>query len=115
MVAPAMRRSSTNALVVFITTADERQAIRISKIVVKAKFAACANVLPNIRSVYRWKGKVIEEGEVLVMLKTREDRYHALEKSIKGLHSYKVPEVIAVPITRGSQQYLGWLFSETNK
>jgi periplasmic divalent cation tolerance protein len=113
MVAPPMKRSSRKPLVVLMTTADKRQAIKIGKVAVEARLAACANVLPNIRSVYRWKGKVIVGKEVLVMLKTTEDRYRALEKSIMALHSYEVPEVIAVAITRGSQQYLGWVLNET--
>lgn len=111
-----MKRPSRRGLVVFITAADKRQAIRIGKVAVEARLAACVNVvLPGIRSIYRWKGKVIVEKEVLVMLKTTEDRYRALEKAIKRLHSYQVPEVIAVPIKRGSQQYLGWVRSGTNK
>jgi periplasmic divalent cation tolerance protein len=114
MVSPPMKRSARKALVVFVTAADKRQAMKIAKVAIEARLAACANVLPNIRSVYCWNGKLIVGQEVLVMLKTTEHRYRALEKSIMALHSYEVPEVIAIQITKGSQQYLGWVVSETN-
>ena len=114
-VAPPMKRSSRNALVVFITASDKRQALKIGKVAVEERLAACVNVLPSIRSIYRWNGKVIVGQETLVILKTTEDRYRALERLILALHSYQVPEVIALPIKRGSRQYLGWVLSETNK
>jgi periplasmic divalent cation tolerance protein len=110
-----MKRSSGNALVVFITASDKRQALKIGKEAVQERLAACVNVIPSIRSIYRWNGKVIVGQETLVMLKTTEDRYCALERLILALHSYQVPEVIALPIKRGSRQYLGWVLSETNK
>jgi periplasmic divalent cation tolerance protein len=110
-----MKRSSRNALVVFITASDKRQALKIGKVAVEERLAACVNVLPSIRSIYRWNGKVIVGQETLVMLKTTEDRYRALEKLVLALHSYEVPEVIALPIKRGSKQYLGWVLSETSK
>lgn len=87
--------------------------MKIAKVAVEKRLAACVNVLPKIRSVYRWNGKVIAGQEVLVMLKTTEDRYRALEKSIMALHSYQVPEVIALPIKIGSKPYLGWVLRET--
>jgi periplasmic divalent cation tolerance protein len=107
-----MGRSSRNALIVFVTAADKRQALKIAKVAVESRLAACVNVLPGIRSIYRWKGKVIVGQEVLVMLKTTDERYRALEKLILRLHSYQVPEVIALQIKRGSTQYLGWVLSE---
>jgi len=118
MVAPRMRKSSRNkrslrnTLAVFITAADQRQALKIGRAAVDTRLAACANVLPSIRSVYRWNGKVIVGGETLVLLKTTDRRYRALEKLIVKLHSYQVPEIIALPIKRGSKQYLEWVLSE---
>lgn len=109
-----MGKPSGQSLVVLITTANEQQAVKISQAAVRAKLAACANILPKIQSVFRWKGKVTTEEEVLVILKTTAYRYHALEKLIKAVHSYEVPEIIAVQITTGSQQYLEWVFSETH-
>ncbi len=107
-----MERSSKSALVVLITAADKRQALKIGKAAVEARLAACVNILPRIRSVYRWNRKVVVGDEALLILKTTDERYRALEKLILALHSYQVPEVIALPIKRGSKQYLGWVLSE---
>jgi periplasmic divalent cation tolerance protein len=106
------RSSRGSTLVVLTTAADKRQALRIGKAAVEARLAACANVLPKIRSVYRWNGKVVVEDEALLIVKTTDERYRALEKLILALHSYQVPEIIALPIKRGSKQYLGWVLSE---
>lgn len=107
------KNSSRSAIVVFVTATDKREALKIGKVAVESRLAACVNLFPIIESVYRWKGKVIVGKETLVMLKTTEDRYRALEKLILSLHSYQVPEVIALPIRKGSKQYLGWVLSET--
>jgi periplasmic divalent cation tolerance protein len=106
------KRSARSTLVVLMTAADKRQAVKIGRRAVEERLAACVNILPSIRSVYRWNGKVIVGEEVLVMLKTTEQRYPALEKMILASHSYQVPEIIALPINRGSKQYLGWVLSE---
>jgi periplasmic divalent cation tolerance protein len=108
-----MERLSRSTLVVLTTAAHKRQALKIGRAAVEARLAACVNVLPKIRSVYRWNGKVVEGDEVLLMLKTTDKRYRALEKLILSLHSYEVPEIIALPIKKGSTQYLGWVLSET--
>lgn len=108
------KRLSAKALVVFIAAADKHQALKIGKLVVKERLAACANVLPTIRSIYHWNGKMVVGEEALVILKTTGDRYRALEKLVLELHSYQVPEIIALPITRGFKQYLGWILSEVH-
>jgi periplasmic divalent cation tolerance protein len=107
-----MDRPSRSTLVVLITAADKRQAVKMGKAAVEARLAACVNVFPKIRSVYRWNGKVVVGDEALLIVKTTDDRYRALEKLIVALHSYQVPEIIALPIKRGSRQYLGWVLSE---
>jgi periplasmic divalent cation tolerance protein len=106
------KRASRNALVVFVTAANKRQALKIGKVAIDSRLAACVNVIPSIQSVYRWKGKVIVGEEALVIVKTTDERYPALEKLIMAAHSYEVPEIIALPIKRGSKQYLGWVLSE---
>ena len=106
------KRASRTALVVFVTAADKRQALKIGKLAVDSRLAACVNVLPGIQSVYRWKGKVIVGEEALIILKTTDERYRALEKLIMAAHSYEVPEIIALSIKGGSKQYLGWVLSE---
>jgi periplasmic divalent cation tolerance protein len=100
-------------IVVFITTASEEEAVRIGRALVDARLAACANVLPRIRSIYRWEGKVADEQETLMVLKTRAGLFDALEREVKKLHSYTVPEIIAVPLLTGSSQYIKWLHEET--
>jgi periplasmic divalent cation tolerance protein len=102
-------------IVVIVTTGSEDEAGRIGQAVVEAGLAACANILPRIRSIYRWEGKVADETESLILLKSRPSLFDALEKEIKKLHSYSVPEVIALPIVKGSEKYLQWIQAETRK
>jgi periplasmic divalent cation tolerance protein len=99
-----------------ITTLEKREdADRIASAVVKNRVAACAQILGPIRSTYWWKGKVEEAGEWLLMMKTRGDLFSALEKEIRALHPYEVPEIIALPIVAGSPSYLKWIGDETKK
>lgn len=104
-----------NEIVVFVTTASEEEAIRIARSLVESRLAACANIIPQVRSIFRWEGKVSEEPECLMILKSREELFGALEVSIRRLHSYKVPEIIAVPLVAGSAPYLQWVRDETRK
>ncbi len=104
-----------NEIVVFVTTASETEALRIGRAVVEQELAACANVLSAIRSVFRWEGKVSEEHECLMILKSRADLFDELAAAIKDLHSYSVPEIIAVPIQRGWPDYLRWIHEVTRK
>jgi len=108
------KKFSGRALVVLITARDAQQAVKIGKRVVEARLAACANVLSPIRSIYRWEGKMVVGKETLVILKSTADRYPALEKLVLQLHSYQVPEIIALPVKRGFKQYLGWIVSEVH-
>ncbi len=95
---------------VFVTCGSLTEARRIARAVVSKRLAACANVVMTpVESVYRWKGKVEKAREFLMVLKTTSKRLPALEKEVKRLHSYDVPEFIALSITAGSTDYLGWL------
>jgi len=86
------------------------EAQRIGKTVVEKKLAACVNILRGgVESVYRWKGKVERAREVLVMMKTTARRLKELEREVKRMHSYDVPEFIVLPIIEGSREYLGWV------
>jgi periplasmic divalent cation tolerance protein len=96
-------------MVVLCSCPDEALAARLARIVVEEQLAACVNVLSGLRSVYRWQGAVHDEPEVLLLIKTRHERYEALEMRIRALHPYEVPEIIALPIIAGSASYLGWL------
>jgi periplasmic divalent cation tolerance protein len=100
-------------IVVLVTTATEDEAVRIGRFLVESRLAACANVIPRIRSIYRWKGKIADEQESLIVLKSRTELFNALEREVRKLHSYTVPEVIAIPISSGSTQYIKWIHAET--
>jgi periplasmic divalent cation tolerance protein len=98
-----------NEIVVFITASGEDEAEKIARSLVEARLAGCVNIIKNIRSVYRWEETVEDEPEVLMVAKTRKDIFHELMKKVKELHSYTVPEIIALPIIDGSEDYLKWL------
>jgi periplasmic divalent cation tolerance protein len=100
---------------VFTTVEKREDAERIASSVVHTRVAACAQVLGPIHSIYRWKGKVEEAGEWLCVMKTRQDLFPALEKEIKRIHPYEVPEIVALPIVAGSASYLQWIDEETTK
>jgi len=95
--------------VVLVTAKDQDEAGGIASSLVREKLAACVNILPSIRSVYAWEGRVCDEGEALMIIKTRRERVEQLTARVKQLHSYTVPEVIALPVLDGSMDYLKWL------
>ena len=95
--------------IVLTTTKKRAEAERIAKKIVGEKLAACVNVVPNISSTYRWKRKIERSRETLLLTKTSNKKLDKLIKRIKALHSYKVPEIIALPIERGLPEYLKWL------
>jgi periplasmic divalent cation tolerance protein len=96
-------------IIVFITASNDDEASKIAKALVEARLAGCVNVVKNIRSVYSWEGKVEDEPEVLMIAKTQKALFNDLMKKVKELHSYTVPEIIALPIVDGSEEYLKWL------
>src|SRR5271169_4538324 len=100
----------SDKIVVLVTCASEKEAERIARAVVEARLAACGNVLrAPVRSIYRWKGKVESAKEFLLIIKSSRRRFAQLQKAIRRLHSYEVPEIIALPIAAGSRDYLAWL------
>ena len=94
---------------VYSTFPDEREAFRISEQALKEKLAACANIVPHIYSIYRWQSKVERSSEVLVIMKTTKKLLGRLAAVVKEMHSYKVPEIIALPIIYGHKSYLEWI------
>ncbi len=102
-------------IVVLVTASSEEEAARIGRALVEGGLAACANVLPRIRSIFRWEGKVSEEQESLMVVKSRSDLFDDLARTVKSLHSYQVPEIIAVPIAHGSPEYLAWIHEVTRQ
>jgi len=99
----------TEALIVFTTFANEEDAARVARVLVEERLAACANLLPSVRSIYRWKGEVADEREVVVLLKTRKQDWPALMSRLHELHPYETPECVAVRIAAGSPRYMAWL------
>jgi periplasmic divalent cation tolerance protein len=100
-------------IVAFITASDEKEAAKIAKALVEAKLAGCVNIIKDIRSIYNWQGKIEDEKEVLMVVKTQKILFDSLVKKVKELHSYTVPEIIALPIIQGSEDYLKWLEEAT--
>jgi periplasmic divalent cation tolerance protein len=100
-------------LVVFVTTSNSEEAARLADALVSDRLAACVNIVPAIQSIYRWEGKVTRDSEALMIIKTTDERYLEVERRVKELHSYSTPEVIALRIERGSEQYLKWLSDST--
>jgi len=98
-----------DGIVVFITASDEDEAAKIAKALIESRLAGCANIIKDIRSIYSWQGKIEDEKEVLVVVKTQKILFDSLMKKVKELHSYTVPEIIALPIIEGSEDYLKWL------
>jgi periplasmic divalent cation tolerance protein len=105
---------ATEPLVVLCTCPDEATAGRIARALVEERLAACANALPGVVSTYRWKGELQEDREVLLLIKSNAGVWDALETRIRELHPYELPEVVAVPIVRGSAAYLSWLQSASS-
>lgn len=101
------------ALVVLVTAPSADQAAELGRALVDERLAACATLVPAVRSIYRWEGKVQDEPEALLVLKTTRDRFERLRDRALALHPYQVPEVIALPVEAGSAPYLAWLVRET--
>lgn len=102
-------------IVVLITTESEAEATKIGRALVEQGLVACVNILPNVRSIFQWEGKVTEEQEFLLMAKTVSQAFDRVASAVKSLHSYTVPEVIALPIQHGLPEYLGWIGDVTKQ
>ena len=100
-------------IVVFITAANKKEAGKISSALVGKRLAACVNIIPPVYSIFRWQGKVDKGKEYLLIVKSRKSLLPKLIKLVKSLHSYKVPEIIALPIIGGNKDYLDWLDEST--
>ncbi|MDH5427172.1 MAG: divalent-cation tolerance protein CutA [Nitrospirota bacterium] len=96
-------------IVVLITTGSEAEARSIARVLVEQELVACVNVLPGVRSIFRWEGQVAEEQECLLMAKTVSQAFDRVATAVKSMHSYRLPEVIALPIQQGLPEYLSWV------
>jgi periplasmic divalent cation tolerance protein len=99
----------TKALIIYVTAANKKEAELISRTLVREKLAACVSILPALSSRYHWKGKIEQSKEILLMIKTSPVRYSMVEKRIRALHSYSVPEILAIPVVEGNPTYLKWI------
>jgi periplasmic divalent cation tolerance protein len=100
-------------IIIFITTADEQEAQGIAKLLLGKHFIACANIVPRVSSIFWWQGVLESEIECMLVLKTKRSLLDDVVEAVKSAHSYDVPEVIALPIIGGNQDYLNWLKEET--
>ncbi|HEY3746823.1 MAG TPA: divalent-cation tolerance protein CutA [Gemmatimonadaceae bacterium] len=109
-----MSLSHTDAVVVLTTIANEGEAVALINALLDRRLIACGTVTAGARSIYRWEGKIADEQEAVVMLKTRSGCVEGLRRAFAELHPYKVPELLAIPVTGGLERYLGWINSETS-
>jgi len=100
---------SQDALQIVLCTAPPNEASGLARAVVEERLAACVNIIPSITSVYRWEGEVHEDGEALLVIKTTAGGLDALQERLTALHSYDVPEVLALPVSGGSKPYADWV------
>ena len=105
--------SSSGVLVVLATFPNRESARQIGTILVEKQLAACVNISPEIQSIYRWEGEIQSETEAMAVIKTTVDRFELLEATLRDLHPYEVPEIIALPVEAGSRGYLDWVREST--
>jgi len=102
----------SEARIVLMTAPDAEVGAGLGRVLVEERLAACVNLLPGVRSIYRWEGRIEEEGEVLLVAKTTRDRCEALAARVEALHPYELPEVVVLPVAGGSHRYLAWILAE---
>jgi periplasmic divalent cation tolerance protein len=108
-------RDDSGKVVVFVTASSEEEAGKIASILLEKRKAACVNVVPGVKSRFWWQGKLDSAEESLLIIKTRADLVPQVTDIVKKAHSYTVPEIVAVPIVAGSQDYLDWVDRETSQ
>jgi periplasmic divalent cation tolerance protein len=103
------------AIVVVTTVGTEEQAYLIAREIVARRQAACVNILPGVRSIYRWKGKICKDGELLLIVKTMESEFEGVAATIRELHSYELPEILSFAVARGEPSFLAWIVASVDK
>ena len=99
----------TDKVLILVTSPIRREARKIARQLVKARLAACVNITQSVQSIYRWEGKLADEKEFLLLIKSTRDLFPEIRKSIVAMHSYTTPEIICLPIVDGSPDYLNWI------
>jgi uncharacterized protein involved in tolerance to divalent cations len=103
----------TDYIIVFVTAPSGKEGEKIAQALLEDKLAACVNIIPGLKSMFRWKGEISTEEEVLLLIKTKDRLFEKLKRRVIELHSYDVPEVVALGILAGNEKYLDWLKRET--
>lgn len=101
-------------VVIYCTVPNKKIAKEIANVLMKHKLAACVSMVENVKSVFSWDGEICKEKEILLMIKTRRTNYGKIKLVIEDIHTYNIPEIIALPIVDCSEDYLKWLVKETN-
>ena len=108
-----MSAADDEVRLVLITAPDADSGATLARALVDERLAACVNLVPGVRSIYRWEGGIEEDSEVLLVVKTRQERCEALAARVEALHPYDLPEVVVLPIEGGGARYLSWILSES--
>jgi periplasmic divalent cation tolerance protein len=103
------------AIVVVTTVGTEEQAYLIAREIVARRQAACVNILPGVRSIYRWKGKICKDGELLLIVKSLEGEFEGIAATIRELHSYELPEILSFTVTQAEARFLDWIAGNVDK
>ena len=98
-----------NFVIIIVTCCSKKEAQKIAACILKKKLAACANIISGVCSKFWWNGRIDSAKETILMIKTLRSRFKKIEVAVKSLHSYEVPEIIAIPILSGSRDYLNWI------
>jgi len=101
-------------IIIYITASSMEEGNKIAKQLVEKRLAACCNIIPEIKSLYWWEGKICEDKEVLILVKTVKEAFGKIVEEVKKIHSYDVPEIICSPIEDGYNDYLNWIEKEVN-
>ena len=107
------RERMGESIVVLVSCGSEEEATKIANSLVEERIAACVSIISPVRSIYRWEGRIWDEREWVLIIKTQKRRFAELERKVKSLHSYSVPEIIALPVVEGFASYLKWLEENT--
>ncbi len=107
-------QTQSEPIVIYITAPGEEEAAGLARALVEAKLAACVNIITNVRSIYSWQGNIEDDREHLMIVKTQRHLFDRLAEKVREMHSYDVPEIVALPIVEGSPDYLKWLQESTD-
>jgi periplasmic divalent cation tolerance protein len=109
-----MNGQESEPIVVFITAPNKDEAKRLASALIGSELAACVQILPEMESIYRWQGAIEQQSEILILAKTTSAKFAELEREVRLLHTYDVPEILALPVVAVSQPYLEWLNKTLN-